>query len=482
MKVQVFLLNVSLVVVFASCASKASEPELFLYHNMMAKNLPDSSRFVLRRDEVGLFAIKHNYDLSYQNADLSLQFLAWGSNLRAWLPEITIDAGQNEQLRLGSDKLEHRNASLSIKQTVWDGGRLWYTHNIQRSELIMKYFELDSSAARIYDEALGLFDTINAAESKLTIRKESLKLAHAEHQVLVSEHKLGLCTYELVLDTALQIQELELSLENERISLDLARNDLSLLIGISPLPILFSDISSFVIPAKINRTKIKELIGRNSYEIKKAEYLVNRKKMELDISWIQYLPIVEVVGGIAFDGKNIPFDSISWHLGLNIKFDTPLLQINGQSSYSFNESGKNLIIGGQSGILPNPSRLLSPGLANIKLGYEQERVNRIKKQIPLIIDGLLEQYELLLSRWHLSKKNLNILSEKIYRLSMELDHGLIKRSELVNKSIELNSRELDVINSKLAVLTHIRKIERQLELAPGEIERVLIDEGVKYER
>jgi outer membrane protein TolC len=466
-------------ITLGSCSS-LSTATCIVDTTTIPRYIPDTHGLMstISAQDAARLAILNSSELRAKNSSLEIREGAWKLGLRSFLPGIEIRAGSDERLAMFGTDTVTKTLSATVKQPVWDGGRLALSRNLEMAEIDLAKSELDREARNLGETAVAAYRTVVAGHAHLEMKKASMEYAIRQREVLAAELSLGLSMAMDLLETDLSLADLETGILESELEISIAEAELAEVIGVMILPTLSERLESDSAIINIETERVVLLAEARSPELQVARYKVARKRGEAKAAALAWLPSIgiQVIGQVG--GSSFPLTRASWSCGITMEFSGPYLNADlGTSTGGELPSDSTAHASMSLEPLPDLVGALGWRSALLALKLEEERykssiamVARNARIAVLGYTNAVEKREINLKKRQLARSRLELSSVKV-------DLGKAVRSELIGFELEFLSSEIELLESLAALVAAEREIEKLLDIAPGELAEFLSIEG-----
>jgi len=392
---------------------------------------------------------------------------------RQFLPDVELGYMKNDSVTQGNSDSRVKKLSLGINQLLFSGGKTLVAYRNARMQLDLKdYLSLSTENSLVNQVTLQFVDILKNRRI-LEIQKQSYENLTRQVEIAALEHKLGQLRPVDYLDIQLVASEFLLTMEDTKKKLIAGRFALSALLylPLERLPLLsgslnrdyqgiFSELTeedSFIPMMQSNaEEKNQQLLSLNMEEILARQELKNTR--------LVWLPRIEARGDFSVSGEEYPLNKPAFSLGLNFKFDLPLLpsSVDLQAGRSHRDE-HNTAISSSTDVLDNLEAVLDKQSAQSSLYMKQLEKEEFRRSVFFQVRSLTQDILLTTGRVSIQRNKLAILEDKLKILEAELNLGQITRLAYVEADIDLAQEKISLLES----LTSLHGQEEELKTLCG---------------
>lgn len=406
--------------------------------------------------------LRNEYRLHY------LREGAWTWGLRAFFPQLTISASEDDRISaFGSDSFG-KNYSIGVEQLIWDGGRLSLYRKTEKAELDLALNNLGRAANEIAESAVGFYRQILFYRKVKHIRENALSSLEEQKSILLKELELGLV---LPLDLSaanLTIVGARIGLLSLSLDLEEAEERFTEMLKLGAMPALKEELDIYRSFPGIELSAARQLAETGNLELKAARLSLTRRQAEARSAALSWLPVIRLTGNFGVMGQNYPLSKYNWSVGLSVEFSSPWLsgRLSGLGGWDPPDE-KSARIYGSMNPLPNPAESFSIKNTRLVLEIENSNYNLAFSRIGRLAEQAVKQCALLDDKRDLAVQAL-MLEEEKYRLAeLKLELGRLTRVQLMEARLEYASSEAAAAEAALVLLEAERELEKLLGLEPG---------------
>ena len=415
-------------------------------------------------------AVETSDELRNEYAARAIKEGAWLLGARAYLPRFSISASEDDRLsKTGADSFL-KNYSLNLEQLVWDGGRLSLSRKMEKAELDLAGSRLRQMAADLAEDAVSAYRDVLQGRRILEIREKSRESLGEQRRIMQREADLGLVrAVDLIeADITVALEELEilvLAMDLEEAELRLAEK-----LGVKKLPLLTEQIDTQKSPTLPNPAAAKALAESRNQELAAFRFSIARRQAELKAASLSWIPSLRLTGSFALSGRQYPLSRYSWSVGVSVDFSSPWLSGNfGASTGGDPPYDRNARMQQSVTPAPDPGASFSVRSAELALVYERSRYETALRQVHSAAERGVKECTVLDKKRALAAQALELEGEKFCLAELRLSLGEITRLDLIEARLDYAKREASLVEAAAAVLQAERKLERLLDLRPGEL-------------
>ncbi|MDR2314174.1 MAG: TolC family protein [Spirochaetaceae bacterium] len=436
------------------------------------------SRRSLTFEEAGRLAAAASTDLRYARSRRALREGMWVLGLRAYLPQVTFLASEDERLSQISADSFIKTYSINLDQLLFDGGRTRAGRYMERAELVLLADDLKLSETEIIEAAVSAYRQILLLRMLIEIRKKALVSLREQQRILDEELTLGLVRDMDCLEAEITVKEAALELRSFTVQLEDHENRFMKLLGLREMPELAETVDITHSPPIPGEETIRRAAVSRNPGLRRLLHSVERQERELTLASRSWIPTLRASGSFSASGQNYPLTRWNWSLGFSINFSSPWFSAASGGSAGWEPPyDRTARVQASFSPLPDPASGLGAKQAVLALALEQEnyqdRLEGLGKEGAAIIRSLALREQ----RRALTVEALNLAAEK-YRLNeVLLELGRITRIELMEERLEYEQKEMEATEAAVALLEAQGVLERFIDLTPGTLEKFVKEEG-----
>jgi len=435
-----------------------------------ANDLNDSLTFAEAND----LAIAASTDLRHSRSSQALLERAWRWGFRAYFPQISLTASENDRLqKLGPDSFI-KNYGVSLDQLLFDGGRTRMSRRLEKAELELSSSRLDRMASDIGESAIAAYRNVLSSRTILEIRKEALVVLEEQRRILNEEVNLGLALEIDLASADINLSDARLGIYSLELDLTEMEKQFAELLGLEELPILTERVDiyrSINLPEAMSAAAIAK---ENNPDLVEARFSITKRRAELRYVSNLWIPTLRLVGSFGVSGQHYPLTRYNWSVGINIEFAGPWIQNRAGFQMGWEPPHDNTAMLQNSFTpLPNPASAIGKDQARLALELELEKYDIVLERIGRIAANAVEKCSYAEQRRLLALQAVEIGRERCRIEEVRLGLGHITRLKLMETLIEQTQREVAAIEAATALLEAERELERFLDLRPGELETIV---------
>ncbi|MCL1928589.1 MAG: TolC family protein [Treponema sp.] len=438
-------------------------------HSVLAQRT--DKRMILGFEETGRLAVAASAEIKMFRAQRALREGTWALSMRAFLPQLSFVASEDERLSLISADSFTKTYSINMEQLLFDGGRTRTARAAERTELILLSDELKRNESAVIEAALSFYRQILLSRLIIVIREAALLSLNEQKRILEEELILGMIIPLDLIHADITVREAELELLSMKIQGEELEKQFMELLGLDDMPELSEQVDIYRSPVIPDAIAVHRLaLGRNP-DLHRIVHSIMQKETEAKFASRSWIPAVKAIGTYSVSGQHYPLTRQSWTAGITLSFSSPWFGASTGGSAGWEPPyDKTAKLQGSFTPLPDPASGLSAKQAGLALALERENyqnvLDRLARQAVLEVNNL----QLNEQRRMLAVESLKLGAEK-YRLSeVLLSLGRITRLELMEERLEYEKKEMVAVEAAIALLEAERSLERFIDLPPGSLE------------
>jgi len=415
-------------------------------------------------------AVEASDELRNEYAARALREGAWKWGVRAYFPRLSLIASEDDRLSLtGSDSF-HKNYSVNVDQLLWDGGRIFLSRKMERTELELGGNKLKQMASDLGEAVVSAYREVLMGRNILEIREKTRTFLDEQLRIMVREAELGLIRPTDLLEARItaalsELDSLSLAMDLEEIESRLADK-----LGLEKLPSLSERIDTERSPALPNPNAARVLAEAKNQDLAILRYSVARRQAELRVASLSWVPSLRLTGTFGLGGQNYPLSRYNWSVGLVIEFSSPWLSGNFSGSTGWDPPyDRNARLQQTAVPAPDPAAMFSIRAAKLALSQERSRYEAAIREVHSAAERGIKACTLLDRKRGLAKEALELEGERFRLAELRLSLGEITRLDLMEMRLGYEKREAALVEAAAALLEAERQLERLLDLAPGEL-------------
>jgi outer membrane protein TolC len=413
-------------------------------------------------------AIGAALELKEAFAQGALKAGTWRLALRSYLPRLSLAAGQDDRLSLASRDSFQKTYSLTLRQQLWDGGRLAQARSQEKEDLLREEAALGRLSQEIAESAVSAYRRVLAARALLAIRERFYADVREQAKYLEVEAGRGLATKRDVEEARLSLAEQAWELDSLRLNLRDGEEGLASLLGLPALPRLAETIdvhSPAVYPAE---DEIFSLAQGANPELMAARVALGRlqeKKASVETAWF---PAISVQADGSLLGDSYPLTRAAWSVGVNLDLSSPWFRgtLSAGMGWEFPEA-RTARFQVQLEPMPDPASSMATRSARTNLALERERYAALADRVGRAALLALEKCRLYRTKRNLAGERLRQGRETTLLALFSVGLGQSSRLESMRALTEEARLEVALLDAAVELLESERDLERLLGIAPG---------------
>jgi outer membrane protein TolC len=424
-------------------------------------------------EEAGRLAVSASLELKNAKAQMALKEGAWMLGFRSFLPQVSIQASEDERLSLISADSFSKTYTLAMEQLLFDGGRTSASRTIERAELTMMGDKIKRSQDEVMEGALSAYRQILSSYMVVDIKKDTLASLKEQRRIIAEELKLGLVIPLDLAQADITVRETEMELEFLFLQITQQEKQFAVFLGLDDMPELSERIDIYrSSPVPDAETVRRYALSRNP-DLKSMKLSITQREVEVKFASRSWIPTVKASGNYALTGQRYPLTRQSWSFGLSLQFASPWFNAAGGGTTGW-EPPYDRTARAQTSFtpLPDPAAGLSSKQSILALTAEQENYRRALEQLERQAALETAKLDLAEQKRVTAVEALKIGAEK-YRLNeVLLSLGRITRIELMEKRLEYAEKEVEAAAAAAAMLEAERSLERLIDFPPGALKQI----------
>jgi outer membrane protein TolC len=411
-----------------------------------------------------------SHELRGEYAMKAIREGAWVLGLRAYLPRLALNVSEDDRLsKIDADSFL-KNYEISLNQLLWDGGRTSMSRKLEKMELTLLGARLERMAADIGESAVAAYRTVLSSRAVLGIREAALESLAEQLRLLRREVELGLALPVDLAEAEVSVAEAEVELRVLRVELAEREKQLAEILGCGELPFLEEKVDirrGAVLPPP---AAARALAEQRNPDLAEGRYAVAQKQGELKYAARSWVPTLRLSGGFGLSGRQYPLSRQTWSVGINIEFESPWFQNTLGAAAGWEPPyDRSARLQNSLSPLPDPAGGLGKRQAELALSLEKTAYDLAFERTGRAALLAVEQCGLEDRKRALAVESLALAAER-YRLEeVRLGLGQITRIDLMESRLEYAQKEIAAVEAAAALLEAERKLERLLDLRPGEL-------------
>lgn len=424
--------------------------------------------------EAADLAILNSGELRGEYASLALRDGAWRLGMRAYLPRIRVGAGSDERLSMHDTDTFAKSLSVSLEQTLWNGGRLGASRAVERADIALARSELDRAAGETGEAAVAAYRSVVAARVRLRIKKDSMESAAAERAVLAVEVSLGLALGSDLITVDLALAGMEIEIAESELAVAVAESELAEALGAGSLPELSERLVRDRPELVMSVDRVADMAAERSPDVGLARHALYKARAQSRVAAFAWLPSIGLSANGYARGDSFPLTNASWTVGLTVDFSSPLL-----SGGLGATAGKELPFDTTATTslslepLPDPAGAMAARTAALALDIAEERYLTAVSGARRSARVAVAEYGNAAKKRDICVRALALSEAKLTLASLRNGLGQSLRSETLEAEMERATREVDLVDAAAAMISAEREIEKLLGLPPGTLEEFL---------
>ncbi|WP_461247112.1 TolC family protein [Treponema sp. R6D11] len=428
-------------------------------------------------------ALAYSAELRQARSSLALREGMWRWGLRAYFPQISLSASENDRLQMiGADSFV-KNYGISLDQLLWDGGRTSTARKLERMELNLLSGGLNRMSLEIVDQTLSVYRNVLSSRTILEIKKSALVVLEEQRRILNEEVLLGLALPVDLAGADVNLSSARLEIISLQLDLTEMERQFAEILGLDVLPVLSEKIDvnrSISLPFAI---AVGNLAKERNPDLTDARFSITKKQAEVKFASNSWIPSLRLTGNFSLTGQRYPLTRYNWSVGINIDLSGPWIQNRSSAQagweppYDRTAMAQNNLV-----LLPDPASAFGVKQAQLALALEREKYNVLFERIGRVAANAVEKCALADKKRLLALEAVRLGTEKSRIEEIKLGLGHITRLELMETLIEQTQREVSAVQAAIALLEAERELEKFLDLMPGELAKFAASAGATQQR
>jgi len=421
--------------------------------------------------EAADMAVASSADLRHAYASQALMEKAWKWGLRSYFPRLSLIVSENDRLQqIGPDSFM-KNYGLNLDQLIWDGGRTRMSRELERTELNLSSSKLERTASEIAESGIAAYRNVLSSRAILEIRMKALIVLEEQRRILNEEVQLGFALPVDLANADINLADAKLNIYSLQLDLTEMERQFIELLGLDALPVLTEKVDinrSITLPVA---AAAAALARERNPDLIEARFSITKKQAEVKYVSNSWIPTLRLAGNFGLSGQRFPLTHYNWSLGINIEFSGPWFQNRSGAQAGWEPPYDRTAMTQNSFTpLPDPAAAIGKNQAKLALALEQEKYNTTLERIGRIAATAIEKCALAEQKRILSLEAIKLGAERCRIEEIRLNLGQITRLKLMETLIEQTQKEIAAIEAATSLLEAERKLERFLDLRPGELE------------
>jgi outer membrane protein TolC len=428
-------------------------------------------------DAVNLVLV-NSTELKAAHARRALREGGWVLGLRAYFPQFSLGASEDDRLsKIGSDSFL-KNYTVSLDQLLWDGGRTRMSRGLEKAEITLMSDEIEGLSSRLAESALGAYRQILSARMIVSIRESALESLREQQRILAEELSLGLVIPLELKEGEITVKEAELELYSLRLELQELEKEFAAILGLEELPPLSETVDLHRSPPQAEAELIRRAALVRNADLAALYHSVLQKQAESKFASLSWIPSLRGSASFTVSGQRYPLSRYSWSLGLTVQFSSPWFSVSAGGNADW-EPPYDRTARAQTSVspLPDPASALNPKQARLALALERENLRLSRERVGRSAALGLEKMILSGERKASALKALGLAEEKYRLQELLLTLGRITRVELMEERLLYAQKEAEAVEAAAALLTAEWELERLLNLKPGTLGEFIVHQG-----
>lgn len=386
-----------------------------------------------------------------------------------FLPRISLEYRDDEQLRRYGVDSFRQSLSLSLEQLVYDSGHSRAALLQQRQRLYLERLVLDSQARSLADRAVLDWYGLLALRLRMELRRSARSLAEDQLAVLALELELGrLLGYEYR-NAVLRLRELDLDIIQGQVEEAYAAAALAGRLGLLPAD-LDGSLPPFSLAApSLDRQRLVEAGLAASLELLRASLDLCAAAEQARLTSRAWLPTVNVYGQVSLGGSRLPLTEWRWSAGCRLEFSAGPLA--GRSGLAYGQDGPLADTAAASlscSLLPGPLSLDRVSQALAWYG-SAEALARLRLDLGLSLGLAVDEYQRLAAMQRLAVERLELAAERLALAEQALALGRLRPVDLLESRLAHLERGLEAVDAGLRLWQATVELEARLRLPAGQL-------------
>lgn len=424
--------------------------------------------------EAALLAVENSLSLKASRQALDARRGAWRLGLRAFFPSLSVSASEDDTLSPHGRDGVTRTLSLSLRQALWDGGRLAAGRALEAAELDLATEALEREERALGEAAVEAYRQSQAASARLAIRRESLVLAEAERAFLEKERRLGLAKEADLVEADLSLASMRLAVTEAELAASMAAEELAEALGLESLPELSDPLPSFWRPFELDEDALVAAALERSHELASARLALTRRRAEARLARLSWLPRLSLEASGRVYGESLPLHEADWSLTLELGFSSPALSATALGGGGSDLAGRIRARRGMSlEPLGDPSQALLASTTAEALMLEEERYGLAVTGLDRRVRSATVAYRSAARLLEIRERALALGEERLRLAGLGASLGRATRTERLEAELKRAGLAIEVVDAVLGLIGAERRLEALLDLAPGSLARFL---------
>ncbi len=402
---------------------------------------------------------------------------AFKSGLRNFLPRVEVGINANDAVTVGTPDSRNRNATLTIRQSLFDGGRAVMHRKLSHIQLLLEKQACEKFRESILDETWKLFHRMLIFQEKERLQKEIYRVSLNELKIAQAERDAGVIRELDLIETRLEVRSLESELKATRIKLTELDYYLKRMLGLNPdsLLQLTGNIDTNYAGLQIGEApeKYYGIALSRSLDVKNNRFAVQKRLEELKAAERRFIPSIDAEASLGVSGESFPLQEPGFSLSLRFSF--PLRSFPVSTSLYAGSKGEVSVSRGftaDTGILTDIGYTVDKKTGLLNLEMERLREKNLLDSLLFDVKQARDIYNQKKESIRLKRDLLKLQKLKLNVLKEQLDIGEVKRNDFLKAQTRVLRDEISLLEDVLDLLEAERAFEQLLGLEPGELYRL----------
>ena len=419
-------------------------------------------------EDAGSMAVGAALELKEAFARGALKAGAWRLGARSYLPRVSIAAGQDDRLSLAGSDSFRKSYSLTLRQQLWDGGRLVQSRKQEQEDLFREEAALARLSQEIAESALGAYRRVLSSRALVAIRERSYGDMLEQARYLEVEASRGLVKKRDAEDVLLGLAEQAWELDSLRLTLRDEEEGFASLLGLSALPELAETIDVRRTVLFPEDDEVSALAQGANPELADARMALGRLKENTAGVETAWFPAVSVQADGSLMGDSYPLTRAAWSVGFNLDLSSPWFRgtLSAGMGWEFPQA-RTARFQVQLEPLPDPASSVAQRSARTNLALERERYKALADRVGRAASSALQKCRLCRTKRDLASERLEQGKETTRLVRFSVGLGQASRLESMRALTEEAALEVALLDAAVELLESERDLERLLGLGPG---------------
>ncbi len=411
-------------------------------------------------------------ELKNERAQNRIRERAWRLGARAYLPELTLTASENDSVSLLSSDSFQKSYSLRLEQPIFDGGKLFQSRRISRMQIAAQDKAIGRMEREIADSAISAYRNMLLAHSVLSIQEKSLESLCEQRNILAMEVELGAALPTDLAEADIKIASSRMDILSLKIDLARTEQEFAELLGLEELPALAESIDIHRQSVLPDKRLVTGLAQENNPDLESMKFSIIKKQEELTMAKRLWIPTIKLSGSFSLSGRRYPLTRHNWSVGLTIDFSSPFVSDTVQGSYGGEyPHSRTAGVSNSLSLLPNPAAAMDVVSTEASLALEKTLYERALERTGRDAARAVDRYALMEEKRQLAVEALDLSRQKLALTELRFSMGQLTRVDIMDAQLRCTEQEVAAFKAAAALLEAERALEKSLDLRSGDLAR-----------